>query len=279
MQGTVVSRTLESLPGLSDLIQLRTGAAYAVDSASLALALLAGPSQAGEWVGIVGATDLGFEAAAGFGVDLGRTIVVPHPDEHWLSVTAGLVDVATLVLVKPPVLVTERQAERIRSRLRQKDATLICWGEWPRCEARLALRASSWIGLGRGHGHLIGNECVSTSTGEAHRRDRLICGCPTPTGKFAKRGPGCCPSTRSKRADHDRLAHALDSRSTDHRSTAGERRSSRSGRLVPGLAGDRCCGLPRTCPIVADRGHRPRRGLRLLSGSAAGWGTSGDASP
>ena len=60
MQGTVVSRTLESLPGLSDLIQLRTGAAYAVDSASLALALLAGPSQAGEWVGIVGATDLGF---------------------------------------------------------------------------------------------------------------------------------------------------------------------------------------------------------------------------
>src|SRR5215213_10214176 len=137
MQGTVVSRTLESLPGLSDLIQLRTGAAYAVDSASLALALLAGPSQAGEWVGIVGTTDLGFEAAAGFGVDLGRTIVVPHPGEHWLSVT-------------------ERQAERIRSRLRQKDATLICWGEWPRCEARLALRHSSWISLGRGHGHLIG---------------------------------------------------------------------------------------------------------------------------
>ena len=154
MQGTVISRTLESLPGLSDLIQLRTGAAYAVDSASLALALLAGPSQAGEWVGIVGATDLGFEAAAGFGVDLGRTIVVPHPGEHWLSVTAGLVDVATLVLVKPPVRITEHQAERIKSRLRQKDATLICWGEWPRCEARLALRDSSWIGLGRGYGHL-----------------------------------------------------------------------------------------------------------------------------
>ena len=166
MQGTVVSRTLESLPGLSDLIQLRTGAAYAVDNASLALALLAGPSQAGEWVGIVGATDLGFEAAAGFGVDLGRTIVVPHPGEHWLSVTAGLVDVATLVLVKPPVRITEHQAERIRSRLRQKDAALICWGEWPRCEARLALRDSSWIGLGRGYGHLIGQRvCVDLYRG------------------------------------------------------------------------------------------------------------------
>jgi hypothetical protein len=157
MQGTLVSRTLDTLPGLSGLISLRTGAAYAVDGASLALALLAGPSLAGEWVGIVGATDLGFEAASDFGLDLERTIVVPHPGEHWLSVTAGLVDVATVVLVKPPVRVTEQQAERIKSRLRQKDAALICWGEWPRCEARLSTRHSRWVGLGRGDGHLTGH--------------------------------------------------------------------------------------------------------------------------
>jgi hypothetical protein len=156
MQGTVVSRTLPSSPGLSGLIQLRTGAAYGVNSAALALALLAGPSLAGEWIGIVGASDLGFEAAAGFGVDLERTIVVPHPGEHWLSVTAGLVDVATVVLVKPPVRITEHQAERMKSRLRQKDAALICWGEWPRCEARLSVRDSCWLGLGRGYGHLTG---------------------------------------------------------------------------------------------------------------------------
>jgi hypothetical protein len=156
MQGMVVTRTLPSLPGLSGLIQLRTGAAYGVNSAALALALLAGPSQTGEWIGIVGASDLGFEAAAGFGVDLERTIVVPYPGEHWLSVTAGLVDVATVVLVKPPVRITEHQAERIKSRLRQKDSALICWGEWPRCEARLTVRDSFWVGLGRGHGHLTG---------------------------------------------------------------------------------------------------------------------------
>ena len=44
---------------------------------------------------------------------------------------------------------------------------------------------------------------------------------------------------------------------------------------MPGLAGDLCCGFARTCPIVTDRGHRPRRGLRLLAGSATGWGTPG----
>ncbi len=64
MQGPAVSRTLESLPGLSGVIQLRTGEAYAVDSPSLATALVAGPSQAGEWIAFVGVPDLGLEAAA-----------------------------------------------------------------------------------------------------------------------------------------------------------------------------------------------------------------------
>jgi hypothetical protein len=160
MQGAGMSRSLPSLPGLAQVIGLRTGAAYGVDSASLALALLAGPSQAGEWVAVVGADDLGFEAAASFGVDLARTIVVPRPGEHWLSVTAGLVDVATVVLVKPPVAVTEHQAERLKSRLRQKDATLVCWGDWPRCEARITVRSSMWTGLGQGHGQLRGRRVV-----------------------------------------------------------------------------------------------------------------------
>ncbi|HET9560974.1 MAG TPA: hypothetical protein VFP01_02625, partial [Propionibacteriaceae bacterium] len=79
MQGSAISRTLESVPGLSGVIQLRTGEAYAVDSPSLAMALVAGPSQAGEWIAIVGAPDLGLEAAAGFGIDLERTVVVPRP--------------------------------------------------------------------------------------------------------------------------------------------------------------------------------------------------------
>lgn len=157
MQGGASGRRL---PGLTPELDLSTGAAYATDSAGLALALLAGPSSAGEWVGVVGAPDLGYEAAAALGVDLERTIVVPHPGEHWLSVVAALVDVASVVLVRPSVAVGEHPAERLRARLRTKDAALVCWGEWPRCQARFRVRESVWSGLGRGHGHLSGRRLV-----------------------------------------------------------------------------------------------------------------------
>jgi hypothetical protein len=160
MQGSAISRTLESVPGLSSVIQLRTGETYAVDSPSLAMALVAGPSQAGEWTAIVGAPDLGLEAAAGFGIDLERTVVVPRPGELWLSVTAGLLDVASVVIVKPPVPASAQQAERLKSRLRMKDAALVCWGEWPRSDATLTISESSWLGLGHGHGRLTARRVV-----------------------------------------------------------------------------------------------------------------------
>ena len=142
MQGTSVRRRPGSLPGLAGLVQLRTGGTYAVDSPSLALALMAGPSQAGEWGAVVGVADLGLESAAEFGLDLERTVVVPRPGEHWLSVTAGLIEVASLVLVRPPVPPTEQQAERLRARLRQKDAALIALGDWPRSRGAAAASPS-----------------------------------------------------------------------------------------------------------------------------------------
>lgn len=160
MQGTSVRRNLASLPGLAGLVQLRTGGAYAVDSPSLALALIAGPSQAGEWTAVAGVGDLGLESAAEFGLDLDRTVVVPRPGEHWLSVAAGLADVASVVVVRPSVPPTEQQAERLRARLRQKDATLIALGAWPRSEARLRIVESHWVGLGSGNGRITARQVV-----------------------------------------------------------------------------------------------------------------------
>ncbi len=54
MQGAGVTRTLDSLPALGEVLRLRTGGAYTVDSPSLAMALMAGPSLAGEWCAVVG---------------------------------------------------------------------------------------------------------------------------------------------------------------------------------------------------------------------------------
>ena len=170
MQGAGVSRTLESLPGLAGVLRLKTGGAYAVDSPALAMALLAGPSQAGEWTAVVGVPDFGLEAAAAYGLDLDRTVVVPRPGEHWLSVTAGLVEAVSAVLVSPYAAVSAAQAERLRSRLRQKDAALICLGDWPRADATLRVTGSTWFGLGQGYGHLTSRqvEVVVSSGGAPH---------------------------------------------------------------------------------------------------------------
>jgi hypothetical protein len=182
MQGAAVSRTLESLPGLAEVMPLRTGGAYATDSLGLAMALLAGPSSAGEWSAVVGIPDFGLEAAAAYGVDLDRTVVVPRPGEHWLSVTAGLLDVTGVVLVRPYAAVTEHQAERLRARLRQKDAALLCLGTWPRADATLRVTRSTWVGLGQGHGHLVARQVeVAVRTGASPRTVSLWLPAPDQT--------------------------------------------------------------------------------------------------
>lgn len=171
MQGSVVTRRLPLLPGLTDLVSLHTGMVCCLDSPGLAMSLLSGPSQAGEWTAVVGIPEFGFDAALAFGLELGRCIAVPEPGEHWLSVTAGLVEITTVVLVRPPVAVSEHQATRMLARLRQKDAALLVdtglVGDraWPRPQRRLTVTANHWPGLGRGHGRLQGRRVTVRSRG------------------------------------------------------------------------------------------------------------------
>ncbi|HEU5038719.1 MAG TPA: hypothetical protein VFT70_17060 [Nocardioides sp.] len=154
MQDGLPRLPLETHPALAGLVQLRAGGSYSVDSASLALALLSGPSGAGGWAGVVGVDDFGAEAACALGVDLGRTVLVPDPGDQWLEVTAALVDVVTVVLVRPQGRVPERVAETLGARLRKRSAALVVLGDWPRAEVRLTTREPAWDGVGTGHGHL-----------------------------------------------------------------------------------------------------------------------------
>lgn len=160
LEAGTVAPPLETHPALAGLVQLRAGAAYSVDSATLALALLAGPSRAGGWCGVVGVADFGVEAAVALGVDIGRTVLVPDPGEQWLEVTAALVDVATVVVVRPPGRVTAQAAEKLAARLRKRGAALVSWGDWPRSEVRLTAREPAWSGVGEGHGHLRARRLV-----------------------------------------------------------------------------------------------------------------------
>ena len=154
MQGGPTRVPVPTHPAVADLLQLRTGGSYGVDSASLALALAAGASAAGEWVGFAGWPDFGAEAAAALGIDLSRTVLVPDPGESWLEVAAALVDVLRVVVLRPTVAVDARSAGVLDARLRSRSSVLVVWGEWPRVEARLSLEHARWTGPADGHGRL-----------------------------------------------------------------------------------------------------------------------------
>ncbi len=154
MEQKATAQAVPTLPGLADLVPLHAGAAYAVDSASLALALVAGASQAGEWVGFAGCPDFGVEAAADLGIELTRTVLVPDLGEHWLEVTAALVDVLRVVVLRPPASVDERTAGILDSRLRTRSAVLVVHGHWPRAQARVSVEESGWTGPACGDGQL-----------------------------------------------------------------------------------------------------------------------------
>jgi hypothetical protein len=154
LQRRTAAEPVPTLPGLADLLPLHAGATYAVDSASLALAMAAGASRAGEWVGFAGWPDFGAEAAAELGIELSRTVLVPDPGEHWLEVTAALVDVLRVVVLRPPASVDERTAGLLDSRLRTRSAVLVVHGDWPRAQARLRTEESTWSGPLAGTGQL-----------------------------------------------------------------------------------------------------------------------------
>jgi len=184
---TLDTRALPTHPALGELLPggaLAAGGVYAVDnSTTLALGLLQGPSAAGSWCAIVGVPDLGVEAAAGLGLDLERLVLVPHPGEQWLSVVSALIDVVSVVLVKPPTAaqgrlrLSDAAASRLASRLRQREAVLVSLGEatagngaatsWPRTDARLTVTASTWAGIGAGFGHLTARQVTVSSASRA----------------------------------------------------------------------------------------------------------------
>ena len=154
LQGGPSRLAVPVLPLFEGLLTLRTGGVYGVDSATLGMALAAGASQAGEWVGFAGWDDFGVEAAHQQGIVLSRTVLVPAPGEHWLEVTAALVDVLKVVVLRPPAAVDAKSASILEARLRARSAVLVVQGEWPRCEARVAAEQATWSGIEAGRGRL-----------------------------------------------------------------------------------------------------------------------------
>ena len=159
----------------------------------------------------------------------------PTRATQWLEVTAALVDVATVVVVRPARpghRARRREARRPAPQARR--AALVAWGEWPRCEVRLTAPRARLV------------------RGRAGARPPAA-----PAGWWSRRSAGTAPprrgalwfpaedqSCRPRRAASTAVTPPWTSGSPD----AGH------GRLVPRLAGGRGAGRRGAAHPPAGRG-------------------------
>jgi hypothetical protein len=225
MQATKLDEKLiPTHPALAGLLPgggLKQGAVYSLEtSATLLMALLAAPSQTGSWCGIVGMPEFGVEAAASFGIDLERLVLVPDPGNQWLAVTAAMADVMTVVVTKPPVSsqagprASEGNLARLAARLRQRGSTLIVTGNaarnaWSQSEALLSLSQSEWSGIGEGNGHLSARQVTVTVSAKVGRPKSARLWLPDPELKFVAVSRVAVPETAPERAVPDRYLRAV----------------------------------------------------------------------
>jgi hypothetical protein len=175
------SRLMPTHEAFADLLPdggLREGATYALSpSSALVMALLTGPSQAGSWCGVVGMPEFGIEAAEAMNIDLDRLVLVPHPGDAWVTVTAAIADALSIVVVRPGRAASDGAISKLAGRLRERGSTLLVLGPWPQAEAMISITASHWSGLGDGHGYLSEREVtitVSSKRGGRPRSGRLM---------------------------------------------------------------------------------------------------------
>ena len=155
---------------------LQTGTSYTVSpSPSLVLALLSAASQKGLWCAVVGMPTLGVEAAAAFGIDLARLILVPSPGDRWLAATSALAEVVPLIVVAPGTRARDADVARLSARLRDRGCTLLVTESpgaerWPQSEGTIRLHDPHWHGLGAGWGLL--SDCTVTVKAQTRHSPR-----------------------------------------------------------------------------------------------------------
>ncbi|MEZ7756897.1 hypothetical protein O5Y58_15380 [Microbacterium paraoxydans] len=155
---------------------LQTGTSYTVSpSPALVLALLSASSGRGHWCAVIGMPTLGVEAAAAYGIDLSRLILVPDPGDRWLAVASALAEVVPLIVVQPTTRARDADVSRLSARLRDRGSTLLVAeepgaGRWAQSEGTIRLHDPDWHGLGEGWGLL--SDCTVTVTARTRHSPR-----------------------------------------------------------------------------------------------------------
>lgn len=150
---------LDVLGGLFPDSGLRRGSVVnigGVGATALALAVVAGASQAGSWTAMVGVNNLGWAAVNEAGVVLERLLVVEPKDQpSWITAMGALIGAVDVILVAPGRQMNDTTNRRLTSRLRERGSVVVSiGGYWTGADVDLAIVESAWSGLGKGHGLL-----------------------------------------------------------------------------------------------------------------------------
>ncbi len=174
---------------------------------SLALALISRAASTGSWVAFVGAPMVGLEAAAEFGVPLGRVVLVAVDGgpSVWAERVAAAADGFELIVTCPPAG-AERVARRVRQRLQARGVVLLAVSPSApslACDLELGSTpvdmAVAWAGIGQGSGYLMARRVMVQVAGRRMPRPverELLLPCPNgrvrvvdPTGTVASPEP------------------------------------------------------------------------------------------
>ena len=188
------TRLLPALPPIAVLLPdggLRRGSVVRCTgkaASSLAMAVAAGSSAAGSWCATVGMEEVGVLAAAGYGLDLERLVVVRAALGEWAVATAALLDGIDLVVLAPPRHVRTVAARTLAARARERGAVLLVVEERPGsfpAELELVVEAAQWQGLAEGAGRLRSRRVtvVARGRGSAVRPVFQDLWLPAATGK------------------------------------------------------------------------------------------------
>ena len=100
---------------------------------SVALAAVAGASEAGSWLAVVGLPALGLRAASEAGIALERLVMVAQPTDlsetSWATMTSALIDGFDLVVLRTTPRLRSGTARRLQSRLQARGAVLVVVGD------------------------------------------------------------------------------------------------------------------------------------------------------
>jgi hypothetical protein len=156
---------------------------------SLALALISRAASTGSWVAFVGAPMVGLEAAAEFGVPLGRVVLVAVDGgpSVWAERVAAAADGFELIVTCPPAG-AERVARRVRQRLQARGVVLLAVSQASpslACDVELNSKPVdspvTWAGIGQGSGYLMARRVMVQVAGRRVPRPverELLLPCP-----------------------------------------------------------------------------------------------------